>query len=86
MYYAKDSYDAIKGADALCLLTEWDEFRGLDLTKVKKLLSKNVIFDGRLLLDRKEVEDLGFTYYAVGKRTNAYKGKSYQPTAILNGK
>lgn len=84
--YTKNSYDAMKGADALCILTEWDEFRGLDLAKVKKNLKQNLIFDGRILLDREEVEKAGFTYYAVGKRTNAYKDSAYQPTAILNGK
>jgi UDPglucose 6-dehydrogenase len=87
MYYAKNEYDAMKDADALCILTEWDEFVALDLKKIKKLLKKNVIFDGRILLNKDDVEKAGFTYYTVGKRTNAYKDeKVYLPTAILNGR
>ena len=72
IYYAKDAYDAMKDADALLILTEWKEFRDLDLTKIKKLLKTPIIFDGRNLLDQQAVESAGFKYHAVGKRTNAY--------------
>ncbi|OGC47212.1 UDP-glucose 6-dehydrogenase [candidate division WWE3 bacterium RIFCSPHIGHO2_01_FULL_42_13] len=74
IHYAKDAYDAMKDADALLVLTEWKEFRELDLQKVKKLLKNPTIFDGRNLLDQAEVEGAGFKYHAVGKRTNAYHG------------
>jgi len=68
--YCLDEYEAIEKADALFLLTEWDRFARLDLDRVKSLLKKPVIFDGRNLLNKKEVESKGFTYFAVGKRTN----------------
>lgn len=67
--YCLDKYEALRGADALLILTEWEEFAALDLRKVKKMLKNPVIFDGRILLDRKEVENAGFVYFTVGKRT-----------------
>lgn len=70
IYYSKDEYDAMDGADGLCLLTEWKQFRELDLNKVKKLMKGAVIFDGRNLLDLEEVQSKGFTYHAVGRPTN----------------
>lgn len=67
MKYAKTSYEAIKDADALVILTEWDEFQQLDLKKVKKLLKSPVIFDGRNLFDPKEMKKLGFQYFSIGR-------------------
>lgn len=84
-YYAKDSYDAAKGSDALCLLTEWDEFRELDIIKLKDSMNKHVIFDGRNLLNQKEVEDAGFVYYAIGKRTKAYSEETQHSALLKNG-
>ena len=83
IYYAKDAYDAMKGADALLVLTEWKEFKDLDLTKIKKLLKNKMIFDGRNLLDQKAVEGAGFKYHAVGKRTNAYHTEETVESALL---
>lgn len=68
--YCLDEYETMEGADALFILTEWSRFARLDLDKVKSLLRQPVIFDGRNLMNRKEVESMGFTYFAVGKRTN----------------
>jgi len=85
--YCLDKYEAIEGADALFILTEWKEFASLDLEKVKLLMKECVIFDGRNLLDWKKVESLGFTYFAIGKRTNGVEKierKSLYSTAILN--
>lgn len=86
--YCSDKYEAMKDADALCLLTEWEEFKELDLAKVEALLKAPVIFDGRNLLDKKEVEEAGFTYFAIGKVTNGLAEQEERPTyAILqNGK
>lgn len=86
IYYAKDEYDAMKGADALCLLTEWDEFRALDLKKVKKALKGRYIFDGRNLLNKDEAEKAGFIYHCIGKRTKAYREEIYIPSVVLNGR
>ena len=82
--YCLDKYETMENADALCLLTEWDEFRKLDLTKVKQLLKAPVIFDGRNLLDKVKVEKAGFTYFAVGKVTNGLIEQDERPVyAIL---
>ncbi len=65
--YAKTPYEALKGADALVIATEWDEFRNLDRQKMKELMSKPVIFDGRNIYNRGEMKQLGFTYFGVGR-------------------
>ena len=59
-------YEAIKDCDALIVVTEWDEFRNLDLRAVKALLKKPVIIDGRNIYDPKEMRELGFTYIGIG--------------------
>jgi UDPglucose 6-dehydrogenase len=64
--YAKDPYEAISGADCLLLVTEWKEFRVPDFTVMKKLLKNHVIFDGRNVYDRKEIQEAGFEYYGIG--------------------
>ena len=59
--------DALAGADALAILTEWQEFRSPDFDMIKKALSSPVIFDGRNLYDPEFVKRYGFTYYAMGR-------------------
>ena len=88
IYYAKDEYDAIKETDALCIFTEWEQFKKLDLAKTKGLMRGKLLFDARNLLDQNAVEESGFTYFAVGKRTNGYtEDGDIVSTAILrNGK
>ena len=82
--YCKDKYEAMDGSDALCILTEWGVFKDLDLDKVEDLLKAPVIFDGRNLLDKKEIEGAGFTYFAIGKVTNGLEEQGERPTyAIL---
>jgi UDPglucose 6-dehydrogenase len=61
-------YDALEGADALAILTEWHEFRRPDYGRIKELLREPVVFDGRNIWDPKELRDLGFTYYGIGRR------------------
>lgn len=65
--YCKNQYEALENADCLLLLTEWNEFRRPDLEKVKALLRKPVIFDGRNQYDSKRLAPKGFTYYQIGK-------------------
>ena len=62
-----DPYHAIDQVDVLVLATEWDEFRTLDLARVKTLMRGQIIMDGRNLLDKTSVEQAGFTYLGVGK-------------------
>ena len=64
--YASGAYDALDGAEALLLLTEWREFREPDFNRVKKLLTKHVIFDGRNLYKKPQMKRLGFTHYGIG--------------------
>jgi UDPglucose 6-dehydrogenase len=65
--YAKDAYEAARGADAAAVITEWNEFRQLDLVKLAKELKESVLFDGRNIYDPTQVKKLGYTYYGVGR-------------------
>ncbi|HEU4760472.1 MAG TPA: UDP-glucose/GDP-mannose dehydrogenase family protein [Dehalococcoidia bacterium] len=60
-------YDAAAGADGLILVTEWDEFRNLDYSRVRELVRQPHIFDGRNFLDREYLQGLGFAYHGVGR-------------------
>ncbi|MGD9790881.1 MAG: UDP-glucose/GDP-mannose dehydrogenase family protein [Phycisphaerales bacterium] len=60
-------YDAVKGADALVVSTDWDEFKSPDFDKLKSLMNTPVIFDGRNLYRLSAMRDAGFTYYSVGR-------------------
>ncbi|MFA4966613.1 MAG: UDP-glucose/GDP-mannose dehydrogenase family protein [Candidatus Margulisiibacteriota bacterium] len=60
-------YDAIEGADAIVLVTEWPEFMDLDLEKARKLVKKAYLFDGRNIYDPKRVREAGFKYIGVGR-------------------
>jgi UDPglucose 6-dehydrogenase len=65
--YAKRNYEALSGAAALLVLTEWNEFRRPDFARIKKLLKNPVIFDGRNLYDPADIRKLGFQYYSIGR-------------------
>ena len=65
--YASDEYDAITGADVMIIVTEWNQFRALDLEKVKRLLKAPKIADLRNIYEPKDMRDLGFEYVGVGR-------------------
>jgi len=65
--FFENEYEAMSGADALVILTEWDQYRNLDFERVKKLLVSSIIFDLRNLYKRQNMEKKGFSYYAVGQ-------------------
>ena len=67
VYYACDMYDAVLDADALMLVTEWKEFRLPSWAVIKKTMAQQVVLDGRNIYDKKEMEELGFVYYCIGK-------------------
>lgn len=67
IYYAKDMYDALLDADAMLMITEWKEFRLPAWGIVKKTMRTHIILDGRNIYDKKELEELGFTYHCIGK-------------------
>jgi len=61
------SYDALDGADALALVTEWNTFREPDYGKMKSLMRSPVVFDGRNIYSREQMRNLGFTYFSIGR-------------------
>jgi UDPglucose 6-dehydrogenase len=65
--FAKDSYGAAEEADAVVVITEWNEFRQLDLVRLAKSLRSRVLFDGRNIYEPTAVKNLGFVYYGVGR-------------------
>ncbi len=65
--FAKNPYQACRGADAVLVLTEWREFRDLDLKKLKRSLKKAVIVDGRNIYDPAIMKKNGFRYYSIGR-------------------
>jgi len=67
--YANDEYEALKGADALLIATEWSLFRTPDFEKLAKLLRTKVIFDGRNLYGVNQMKELGFYYSSIGRET-----------------
>lgn len=66
--YMERDYEALRGADALAVVTEWSEFRAPDFMKMKKLMKKPVIFDGRNIYTKEELRKLGFMYYGIGRK------------------
>jgi len=65
--FFSDSYDALRGADALVVVTEWNEFRHPDFERMKSLMKQPVVFDGRNIYDPKLMKENGFTYYGIGR-------------------
>lgn len=66
--YANNSYDALKDADCMLLLTEWNEFRRPDFDRIRGLMKSPVIFDGRNQYDAERLKQRGFEYHCIGKR------------------
>ena len=66
--YCDDQYEALKDAEALLILTEWNEFRNPDFEKIKNELKAPIIFDGRNIFDVEKMEELGFVYYSIGRK------------------
>ena len=65
--FCENDYDALEGADALFVFTEWNEFRSPDFDRVKSELTEPVIFDGRNIYDPVELTERGFTYFSIGR-------------------
>lgn len=66
--FAKDEYEACIDADALIVVTEWSEFRIPNFKVLEKLLKSKTIFDGRNIYDPEEMDELGYTYYSIGRK------------------
>jgi len=65
--FVRNPYEAARRADALVMLTEWDELKSLDYKRVKKLMRHPVVFDGRNMLDPHEIKKIGFQYHGIGR-------------------
>jgi len=65
--FCQNAYDTARDSDCLAILTEWKEFRNLDLKKIKKLLKTPVIIDGRNIFDPEQMKKLGFVYKGIGR-------------------
>ena len=65
--WCNDSYDACHEADALVILTEWNQFRALDLKKLKRLLNSPIIIDLRNIYNPQEIKNMGFKYFSLGR-------------------
>jgi len=65
--YFDNPYDAVKDAEALIICTEWDEFKNLDLAKIKELMVTPIIFDGRNIFNPETTKNLGFKYFGIGR-------------------
>lgn len=72
--YTQGPYDAIAGADALLLLTEWNEFAALDLKRVRDLLRYPIVIDGRNLYAPRQMAEAGLIYYSIGRAVGVPKG------------
>ncbi len=73
---ARSAYEAVDGADALAIVTEWKEFRSPDFERLRELLKTPVIFDGRNLYDPHMVERFGLAYYAIGRGRSIIRAPS----------
>ena len=65
--YFENEFDAVKDADMLVILTEWNEYRNIDINRIKELMNGNIIIDTRNILDGKELKKMGFEYIATGR-------------------
>ena len=67
LHFAEDGYDAARDADALLILTDWEEFANLDLKRLRKELRRPVIIDGRNLYRSEQMSKAGLTYSSIGR-------------------
>ena len=65
--YAETGYDALKGADALVIVTDWNEYRHPDFSRVRATLKRPIVIDGRNLYDPQKMKSVGLTYYSIGR-------------------
>jgi UDPglucose 6-dehydrogenase len=66
--FCRDIYEVARESDCLCIITEWDEFKKIDLVRIKKLLRQPVVFDGRNMFDPQTMRKEGFRYFGIGRR------------------
>ena len=69
--YATGNYEALQGADALVVVTDWNEYRHPDFQRIKSTLKRPIVVDGRNLYDPERMRALGFTYFSIGRGREA---------------
>ncbi|MFO3797139.1 MAG: UDP binding domain-containing protein, partial [Anaerolineales bacterium] len=74
IYYSSNPYQAIDGKDGLIILTEWNEFKQLDLERLSQVMRQRVIFDGRNIYQPQTMKALGFIYRGMGRGVNPHEG------------
>ena len=67
LFFANDSFEAVDASDALVILTEWNEYRNLDLSKAKSMMRGDVLYDARNVLDPGDAQNAGFRYIGTGR-------------------
>ena len=70
VFWKKNIFDTVKGSELMVVHTEWNEYRGIDLNKIKKVLLKPIILDLRNIFNRNELNEKGFKYYNIGAKAN----------------
>jgi UDPglucose 6-dehydrogenase len=83
--YCKNAYEAAEGAEALLVVTEWNEFKLLNFGRLATHLKGNIVFDGRNLYDPKRVESYGFTYIGVGRSAGKPDASDQSAPILLKG-
>lgn len=71
--YSKDMYEATIGADAIAVVTEWNEFRLPNYKVLNKLMNQKLVFDGRNIFEPEELNENGFTYFSIGRKNTLIK-------------
>ena len=66
--YFQNPYDAAKGCDALIILTEWKEFKEMDIARIKNLMRRPLVIDGRNMFDSSHMQSLGIDYVSIGRK------------------
>jgi len=74
VYFARDPYDAAAGCDALALVTEWNEFKELDMRRIRASMRTPVLLDGRNIYDPDEMVRTGFRYFGMGRQSHVEAG------------
>lgn len=80
--YATTAYGALKDADALLILTEWNEFRSPDFEKMASLMNSPCVFDGRNIYDPEEIKAHGLEYFSIGQGKNVFHAPSQPSTSL----
>ncbi len=68
MDYCQSSYEAAEGADALAIVTEWNEFKLLNLERLRGVMRRPLVFDGRNIYEPERMRRLGFEYHSIGRK------------------